>query len=151
MLEKRSSSSSLRRRSGHPTLTRHLTLIWLFNADFFVGQWYDQVRTTIWIRQSINLRLLSWMIPTITMLITYSCYTLIAKQPLTRMLFFRALTPQTWSWPISASKIFSSMAVFDVVRNLLHRTSFIFTMTLRGDRFPSFMYFDFASFKCCHK
>ncbi|KAF9522597.1 multidrug resistance-associated ABC transporter [Crepidotus variabilis] len=58
--------------------------------------------------------LINYIIPTITMLVTYSCFTMIAKQPLT------------------PSIIFSSMAVFDVVRNVLYRTSWIFSMTIRG-------------------
>ncbi|KAF9525551.1 multidrug resistance-associated ABC transporter [Crepidotus variabilis] len=58
--------------------------------------------------------LINYLIPTITMLITYSCFTMIAKQPLT------------------PSIIFSSMAVFDVVRTVLYRTSWIFSMTMRG-------------------
>ncbi|KAF8803435.1 multidrug resistance-associated ABC transporter [Phlegmacium glaucopus] len=68
---------------------------------------------------------LNFIIPTITMLVTYGTYTLIMKESL------------------NASKVFSSMAVFDVVRTVLHRTSSLFTLTLKGkvslDRFSSFL------------
>ncbi|KAF8803433.1 multidrug resistance-associated ABC transporter [Phlegmacium glaucopus] len=69
--------------------------------------------------------LTNFIIPTITMLVTYGTYTLIMKESL------------------NASKVFSSMAVFEVVRTVLHRTSYLFTLTLKGkvslDRFSSFL------------
>ncbi|KAJ3512976.1 hypothetical protein NLJ89_g3209 [Agrocybe chaxingu] len=58
--------------------------------------------------------LVNFMIPTVTMLVTYATYTIIMKQSL------------------NASKVFSSMAVFDIVRGLLHRTSFFFSQLVKA-------------------
>ncbi|KAF9480291.1 multidrug resistance-associated ABC transporter [Pholiota conissans] len=63
---------------------------------------------------SLVIDLINFMIPTITMLVTYGTYTLIMGQSL------------------NASKVFSSMSVFDIVRNVLHRSSWMFTQLTKG-------------------
>ncbi|KIK08096.1 hypothetical protein K443DRAFT_672979 [Laccaria amethystina LaAM-08-1] len=69
--------------------------------------------------------MINFIIPTITMLITYAVYTLIMKEQLT------------------ASKVFSSMSVFDILRNQLHRVSWMVTQSIRGkvslDRLDKFL------------
>ncbi|KAF8803422.1 multidrug resistance-associated ABC transporter [Phlegmacium glaucopus] len=80
--------------------------------------WKDKMLTLL-------IDLTNFIIPTITMLVTYGTYTLIMKESL------------------NASKVFSSMAVFDVVEGILHESSSLFTLTLKGkvslDRFSSFL------------
>ncbi|KDR83119.1 hypothetical protein GALMADRAFT_238944 [Galerina marginata CBS 339.88] len=87
----------------------------------------DEELGWIWKDKMINLLndAINFIIPTTTMLVTYATYTLIMKQSL------------------NASKVFSSMAVFDIVRNLLHRSSWILNISIKGkvslDRIGAFL------------
>ncbi|KDR71021.1 hypothetical protein GALMADRAFT_254171 [Galerina marginata CBS 339.88] len=76
----------------------------------------DEELGWIWKDKMINLLndAINFIIPTTTMLVTYATYNLIMKQSL------------------NASKVFSSMAVFDIVRNLLHRSSWILNISIKG-------------------
>ncbi|KAF9521634.1 hypothetical protein CPB83DRAFT_865377 [Crepidotus variabilis] len=73
-------------------------------------KWIFKDKMTILLNNVVN-----YCIPILTMLATFGSYTLIAKQPLT------------------PSKVFSSMAVIDVVRNLLHRTSWVVGDMMRAN------------------
>ncbi|KAF8885698.1 multidrug resistance-associated ABC transporter [Gymnopilus junonius] len=70
----------------------------------------------VWKDKMTNLTndVINFFIPTITMIVTYATYTLIMKQSL------------------NASKVFSSMAVFDIIRGLMHRTSWMVVTSLKG-------------------
>ncbi|KAF9479224.1 multidrug resistance-associated ABC transporter [Pholiota conissans] len=69
--------------------------------------------------------IINFVIPTITMLITYGTYTFIMGESL------------------NASKVFSSMSVFETLRNALHRSSWIFSQLVKGkvslDRVGNFL------------
>ncbi|PPQ71819.1 hypothetical protein CVT26_007733 [Gymnopilus dilepis] len=81
----------------------------------------------LWKEKLINLSndVITFIIPTITMLVTYGTYTWVMGESIT------------------ASKVFSTMAVFEIVRNLLRRTSFLFGLSVKGkvslDRVNSFL------------
>ncbi|PPQ73485.1 hypothetical protein CVT26_010187 [Gymnopilus dilepis] len=70
----------------------------------------------IWKDKMTNLAndLINFLIPLLTMLVTYATYTVIMKESL------------------NASKVFSSMAVFAILQNLLHRTSWMVVQTMKG-------------------
>jgi hypothetical protein len=72
------------------------------------------------------------MIPTIVMLVTYAIYTLVMKQELTgaSVIVIRKSLLQ-WSY-ILASKIFSSMAVFTLLRRQLGRLSYEISNVMQG-------------------
>ncbi|KDR68699.1 hypothetical protein GALMADRAFT_146052 [Galerina marginata CBS 339.88] len=76
----------------------------------------DEELEWIWKDKMTNLLngVINFIIPIITMLVTYATYTMVMKKSL------------------NASKVFSSIAVFDVVANLLHTTSSMFNMCLKG-------------------
>ncbi|KAF5327417.1 hypothetical protein D9619_004696 [Psilocybe cf. subviscida] len=80
--------------------------------------WKDKILNVL--NDTIN-----YAIPIITMLVTYATYTLIMKESL------------------NASKVFSSIGVFDIIRNLLHRSSWMVSASIRAkvslDRIGDFL------------
>ncbi|PPQ73481.1 hypothetical protein CVT26_010183 [Gymnopilus dilepis] len=70
----------------------------------------------VWKEKTTNLfnDIINSSIPTVTMVVTYATYTLIMKQSL------------------NASKVFSTMAVFDILRSIMHRISWQVVTSLKG-------------------
>ncbi|KAF8157953.1 multidrug resistance-associated ABC transporter [Crassisporium funariophilum] len=87
----------------------------------------DEELAWIWKDKVIMLLngVVNFIIPTITMVVTYGVYTIIMKEEL------------------NASKVFSSMAVFELVRSLLHRISWSTATLMKGkvslDRVTDFL------------
>ncbi|KDR83062.1 hypothetical protein GALMADRAFT_57261 [Galerina marginata CBS 339.88] len=83
--------------------------------------------TWLWKDKAVSLKIgiCSFIIPIFTMLVTYGTYTFVMGEAL------------------SASKVFSTMAVFEIVRGLLRRTSFLFNLSVKGkvslDRVSQFL------------
>ncbi|KAF4617299.1 hypothetical protein D9613_006273 [Agrocybe pediades] len=92
-----------------------------------LGEKRNEELKWIWKDKMYNLlnNIVNFFIPTVTMLVTYATYTLIMGESLT------------------ASKVFSSMSVFEIIRTLLHRTSWMFSQVVRGkvslDRLNNFL------------
>ncbi|KAH9480844.1 ATP-binding cassette transporter abc4 [Psilocybe cubensis] len=100
---------------------------WEKRMSQIVAEKRDEELRWLWNEKMIGLLndIINFAIPTVTMVITYAAYTTIMGKSL------------------NASKIFSSMVVFDIIRNLLHRSSYMFTQTLKGkvslDRIGNFL------------
>ncbi|OCH87049.1 hypothetical protein OBBRIDRAFT_796585 [Obba rivulosa] len=95
-------------------------------ADQIAGKRQEEL---IWLKKynlmSLSINIMTFMIPLVTMLVTFSMYTLVMKQALT------------------ASTIFSSMAAFDLLREILNHVTFMTPWIIQGkvslDRLQDFL------------
>ncbi|PPQ64837.1 hypothetical protein CVT24_008202 [Panaeolus cyanescens] len=114
-----------------------LRMVKLFGWERKMSQYLKEKREDelVWVWKNKLIELINGtvnsIIPTITMVVTYATFTLIMKQSLTRktlVSFHSSLHAEA----TVASIVFSSMAIFDRVREKLHMSSWSFAQVMRG-------------------